>query len=115
MKDKITTSQIRRVKQLRKFKLNGGKLVNGLNVWDVGVVRYCAGKPEWTKEELLNIDRKTRKIMAMNESMETTSNIARFYPSSIYSQYQKIFRTKNQTKKIDKIHKKISTILSLHA
>ena len=49
-----------------KSKLNGRNLKNGLNAWGVAVVRYSAGIVDQTKEEFLNIDRKTRKIMAMN-------------------------------------------------
>ena len=32
----------------------------------VAVVRYAAGKVEWTKEELQIMDRKTRKLMTLS-------------------------------------------------
>ena len=79
MKNKIITESIRRVKKLFKSKLNGGNLKNGLNAWAVGVVHYSVGIVDWTKKELLNIDRKTRKIMAMNGRMHTRSNVARLF------------------------------------
>ena len=54
-------------------------LINGVNVWAVGVVRKSAGIVNWTKEELVNMDRRPRKVMAMNGCVHTTSNVARLY------------------------------------
>lgn len=34
---------------------------------------------EWTKDELANLDRKTRKIMSMNGTLHTRGNVARLY------------------------------------
>ena len=62
-----------------KSKLNGGNLKNGLNAWAEGVLRYSVGIVDWTKKKLLNIDRNTRKIMAMNGCMHTRSNVARLF------------------------------------
>ena len=62
----IRQEYIKRVKKLCQSKLNVGNPKNGLHAWVRGVVRYSARIVDQTKEELLNIDRKTRKIMAMN-------------------------------------------------
>ena len=66
MKGKITTVYITRVKKLCRSKLNGGNLIDGINTWAVGVVRYSAGIVDWTMEEVANMVRRTRKILAMN-------------------------------------------------
>ena len=79
MKDKITTEYCRGVKKLFKSKLNEAILMHGLYAWDVGVVHYSTGIVDWTKEECLNTDRKTKKIKTMNGCMHTSYNVARLY------------------------------------
>ncbi|XP_068684405.1 uncharacterized protein [Montipora foliosa] len=77
MKGKITSEYIRRVKKLCRSKLKGGNLIDGINTWAVGVVRYSAGIVDWTMVEVANMDRRTRKILAMNGCLHTRSNVAR--------------------------------------
>ena len=66
MKGKITSEYISRVNRLCISKLNGANLIDGINTWAVGVVRYSAGIVDWTMEEVANLDRGTTKILAMN-------------------------------------------------
>ena len=79
MKGEITSEYIRRVNKLCRSKLNGGNLIDDINTWAVGVVRYGAGIVDWTMEEVANMDRRTRKILAMNGCLHTRSNVARLY------------------------------------
>ena len=79
MKDKITSEYVRRVKKLCRSRLNGGNMVSGINAWAVSVLRYSVGIVDWTIEELVNMDRRTRKIMAMNGCLHIRSNLARLY------------------------------------
>ena len=79
MKGKITSEYVRRVKKLCRSKLNGGNLISGINTWTVSVLRYSAGTVDWTVEELVSMDRRTRKILAMNGCMHTRSNVVRLY------------------------------------
>ena len=79
MKGKITSEYLRRVKKLCRFKLNEGNLISGINTWAVSVLRYSAGIVDWTVEELVSMDRRTRKILAMNGCTHTRSNVARLY------------------------------------
>ena len=79
MKVKITSEYIRRVKKLCRSKLNGGNLIGGINTWAVGSVRYSAGVVDWTMAEMTSMDRRTRKILAMNGCLHTRSNVARLY------------------------------------
>ena len=74
MKVKITSEYIRRVKKLCR-----SQLIGGINTWAVGVVRYSAGVVDWTMEEMTSMDRRTRKILAMNGCLHTRSNVARLY------------------------------------
>ena len=43
--------------------------ISGLNSLSIGVMRYTGGIIDWTKEELQDIDRKTRKIMTLNRCL----------------------------------------------
>ncbi|XP_063588859.1 uncharacterized protein LOC134766032 [Penaeus indicus] len=79
MKGKIISEYVRRVKKLCRSKLNGGNMISGINAWAVSIVRCSAGIVDWTVEELVSMDRRTRKIMAMNGCMHTRSNVARMY------------------------------------
>ena len=79
MKVKIKDEYFKRVKKVCRSKLNGGNLIDGINSWAVGVVRYGAGIISWTKEELREMDRKTRKIMSLNRALHVRSNVGRLY------------------------------------
>ena len=79
MKGKITSEYIRRFKKLCRSKLNGGNLIDGINTWAVSVVCYTAGIVDWTMEEVANMDKRTRKILAMNGCLHTRRDVARLY------------------------------------
>ena len=49
---------------MRRSKLNGGNLIDGINTWAVGVVCYSVGIVDWKMEGVANRDRRTRKILA---------------------------------------------------
>ena len=53
--------------------------MDGINTWAVGVVGYSAGIVDWTMEMVANMDRRTRKILAMNGCLHTRSHVARLY------------------------------------
>ena len=82
MKDTITKEYIRRVKKLCRSKLNSGNLITGINAWAASVARYSVGVMDWTVEEVVNMDRKTRRILAINGCLRTGSNVARLYRSA---------------------------------
>ena len=82
MKETITAEYIRRVKKLCTSKLNSGNLITGINAWTASVARYSVGVLEWTVEEVVNMDRKTRRILAINGCLRTGSNVARLYRSA---------------------------------
>ena len=62
-----------------RSKLNGGNLIGLINTWAVGVVRYSTGIVDWTMEEVASMDKRTRKILAINGCLHTRSNVARLY------------------------------------
>ena len=79
MKEAETTEYNRRMRRVLRSKLNAGNMIQAINTWAVSVFRYTAGILKWTHEELLDIDRKTRKMMTMNGMLHPRANVARLY------------------------------------
>ena len=52
-----------------------------LNTWAVSILRYGAGILKWNKDEPQEMDRKTRKFMAMNKELHPRSDVAQLYVS----------------------------------
>ena len=67
MKEIFGNEYISRVKLIYESKLNAGNFISDLNAWALGVTRHSGGIIDWTKEELQDMDRKTRKIIILNE------------------------------------------------
>ena len=82
MEGTITAEYIRRVKKLCISKLNSGNLISGINAWAASAARYSASVMDWTVEEVVNMERKTRRILAINGCLHTGSNVARLYRSA---------------------------------
>ena len=79
MKGMVSGEYFRRLDSLLKSKLKAGNLITGVNSWAIGVVRFSAGIIYWRKDELLFIDSKTRKMMAMKGAMKCMSEVERLY------------------------------------
>ena len=79
MKRMVSGEYFRRLDSLLKSKLNAGNLITGVNSWVIGVVRYSAGIFDWRKDELVFMDRKTRKMMAMKGAMKCRGAVERLY------------------------------------
>ena len=56
MKEKVQSEYYKRFKAVLKSKLNGGNVINTINIWAVAKVRYEAGIINWNKGELDKID-----------------------------------------------------------
>ena len=52
-----------------KFKVNGGNVINAINIWAVPKVRYGVGIINWNKGELDEIDRQTLKLLNTHRSL----------------------------------------------
>ena len=62
-----------------KSLLNGKKKIKAANTWAVSLMWYGAGTIKWNKEELQEIDRKSRKIMTMNKELHLRRDVAKIY------------------------------------
>ena len=63
MKEKIKKEYLRRVRKVAQTKLNGGNLIQAINTWAVSFIRYAGGIIEWTKQELKELDHRTRELL----------------------------------------------------
>ena len=52
-----------------------------LNTWAVSILRYGTRILKWNKNELQEMDRKTRKFMTMITELHPRSDVARLYVS----------------------------------
>ena len=79
MKEKFRHEYLRRARLILKSKLNGRNKVQAINTWAVSLMRYGAGIINWRKDELKEMDRRTRKLMTMNGVLSPSSDVARLY------------------------------------
>ena len=70
IKNKIQKEYLRTTRKLLKTKLNCRNLIKGINSWAVSLVRYSGPFLKWTRDELRQIDQKTRKLMTMYKALQ---------------------------------------------
>ena len=78
MKDILRQEYFRRIKKILRSKLNARNIIQAINSRAVSI-RYGAGIIEWRKDELKDIDAKTRKLITMHRSMHPQSDVDRLY------------------------------------
>ena len=81
MKDKIRKEYLRRTRKLLETKLSSRKLIKGINTWAVPLVRYSGPFLKWTRDELKQVDQRTRKLMTMHKALHPRDDIDRLYVS----------------------------------
>ena len=79
VKDRLSKEYVRRVKKVIRSKLNGGNMVRVINSWAVSLLRYSSGVVRWTKVELMNLDRKTRKLLIIQDALHARADGSRLY------------------------------------
>ena len=79
MKELLRNEYFRRVRKMLKSRLNSGNVIQAINSRAVSVIRYGAGIVDWTKNELQEMDRKTRKLLTIYRSMHPQGDIDRLY------------------------------------
>ena len=57
-------------------KLSGENVIKGINTWAISLLRYSAAFLDWTKEELQQLDRRTRKLLRGLLNVEDTVHLA---------------------------------------
>ena len=79
MKEKVKKEYLRRTRKLLETKLYSRNLIKGINTWAVPIIRYSGPFLKWTREELRQIDQKTRKLMTMHKALHPRDDIDRLY------------------------------------
>ena len=77
MKDKIQKEYLRRIRKLLETKLSCRNLIKGINTWAVPLVRYSGLFRKWTRGELRQMDRRTRKLMTMHKALHPGDDVDR--------------------------------------
>ena len=81
MKDKIRKEYLRRTRKLLETKLSSRNLIKGINTWAVPLVRYSERFLKWTREELKQMDQRTRKLMTIHKALHPRDDVDRLYVS----------------------------------
>ena len=55
--------------------------MKGIDNWSVHLVRYSGPFLKWTREELKQMDQRTRKLMIMHKTLHPTDDVDRLYTS----------------------------------
>lgn len=78
-KASVMKEYFRRTRLVLKSELNAGNAISAINIWAIPVIRYTAGVVEWTVNELREADRKTRKLLTMNNAFNLNGDVDRLY------------------------------------
>ena len=79
MKTIFRKEYIRRLKLVLKSKLNGRNKILAINIWAVSLLRYSGGIIRWNKDDVLEMNRRTRRLMTINGALHQKSDINRIY------------------------------------
>ena len=81
MKEKIKKEYFRRIIKPLKTELHSRNLTKGINTWAVPLIRYSSLFFQWTREEIQQMDQRTRKLIIMHKALHTRNDIDRLYMS----------------------------------
>ena len=81
MKEKITKEYLRRTRKLLETKISSRNLIKRIDVWAVSLVGYARPFLKWTREELKQMDQRTRKLMTMHKALHSKDDVDRLYVS----------------------------------
>ena len=77
MKDKIRKEYLRRTIKLLETNISSRNLIKRINTWAVPLVRCSGPFLKWTKDELKQMDQRTRKQMTMHKALHPRDDIDR--------------------------------------
>ena len=79
MKNKIQKEYLRRTRKLLETNLFSRNLIKGINTLAVLLVRYSGPFLKWTRDELRQMDQRTRKLMTMHKALHPRDDVDRLY------------------------------------
>ena len=81
MKENFKKEYLRRTRKLLVTKLYCRNLIKGINVRAVSLVKYSGPFLKWIREELKQIDQRTRKLMTMHKASDPSDDVDKLYVS----------------------------------
>ena len=81
MKDKIQKEYHRRTKKM-KTKLTRRNLIKGINTWVIPLIGYSRPFLKCTRDELKQMDQRTRKLMTMHKAFHPRDDVDGLYVST---------------------------------
>ena len=72
---------LKRTRKQLETKLYCRNLIKGINSWPVLLVRYSGPYLQWTRNELQQMDQRTRRLMTMYKALHPRDDIDRLYVS----------------------------------
>ena len=79
MKDKIRKEYLRRTRKLLETKLSSRNIIKAINTWAVPLVRYSVPFLKLTRDELRQMDQRTRKLMTIHKALHPRDDVERLY------------------------------------
>ena len=77
MKNKIKKKYPRKNRKLLETKLSCRNLIKEINTWAVPLVTYSGPFLKWTRDELKQMDPRTRKLMVMHKALHPRDDFDR--------------------------------------
>jgi hypothetical protein len=81
MKEQLKAEYVKRVKAILSSQLTARNKITTINTLAVPVMRYSGGVVKWTRLELQEIDRKTRKLITIHRGLAMRADVDRLYTS----------------------------------
>ena len=82
MKNKIEKEYLKTTRKLLETKLSSkGINIKVINTWAVALVGYSGPFLKWTRDELKQMDQRTRKLMTMHKTLHPRDDVDRLYVS----------------------------------
>ena len=81
MKVMIRKEYLRRTRKLLETKHSNRNLIEGINTWAVSFVRYSGPFLNSTRDELKQMDQRTKKLMTMHKALHPRDDVDRLYVS----------------------------------
>ena len=81
MKDRIQKEYLRKTRKLLETKLSRRNIIKGINTFAVPLIKYSGPFLKWTRDELMLMDARTRKLMTMHNALHPRDDVDRLLVS----------------------------------
>ena len=79
MKNKIRKKYLRRTRKLLETKPNSRNVIKWINSWAIHLVSYSRPFLKWTRDELRQMDQRTRTLIILHKALHPRDDVDRLY------------------------------------